>query len=487
MWNLAELMKGLIDEDFCAGAEKVQVSNISADSRDVKPGTLFFAVPGTTVHGELYIQDAIAKGACAVVTSISYEDDIPSHVYHLPVRDTKDLLEKVAERFFSYPSHSVKVIGITGTNGKTTITYLLESIFQAKGNRTGVIGTVNYRIGKDIFPSKNTTPGIIDNQRLLSVMKQKDVEYCFMEVSSHALDQGRHKGIDFRTAIFTNLTQDHLDYHQTMEQYFEAKSKLFTWLKGDAVAIINKDDSYGRSLISKISVPTQTYGINQPADIIAKNISVSLTGTNLCLQGPLGDIAITTSLIGRHNIYNILAAVSTAIHFGCPPEVIQEGIENLKSVPGRLEPVANTEGIYAFVDYAHTPDALKNVLETLLALKEKRLILLFGCGGDRDKGKRPQMGKVAEQYADYVILTNDNPRTEEPMAIIQDITSGMQNKNYEVILDRKEGIKRAISVATEGDIVLIAGKGHEKYQIFGHQTISFDDCQEVRKVLHVND
>ena len=401
----------------------------------------------------------------------------------MDVDDPKHFLHSIGQRFYGYPSNKIKSIGVTGTNGKTTITYLIESIIHAAARRCGVIGTVNHRIGEKIIPSKNTTPGFLDNQRYLAQLADLGVDYCVMEASSHALDQGRLEGIGFSAGIFTNLTQDHLDYHQNMDSYFKAKSLLFKNLSSSAVSIINVDDDYGILLLPMTKSKTITYAIDSSADVRAQNIIYHLSGSRFEIVFPQGMMRIHTRFIGKHNIYNILAAFAWGYAQGLNPEIIRQGIEHLRHVPGRLEPVENDKGFFIFIDYAHTDDGLINVLKALRAVSAERIILVFGCGGDRDRTKRPKMASAACALADYSIVTTDNPRSEDPQAIINEIITGFTKKNYETCVDRKEAIGRALKSAQKNQIILIAGKGHEDYQIFKDRTIAFNEREIVKELL----
>jgi UDP-N-acetylmuramoyl-L-alanyl-D-glutamate--2,6-diaminopimelate ligase len=375
------------------------------------------------------------------------------------------------------------VIGVTGTNGKTTITYLMESVLSAMGRSVGVVGTVNCRVGGKVLPSKNTTPGMLDNQMFLHDLVKDGVGYGVMEVSSHALEQGRTDLIDFKGAIFTNLTGDHLDYHKTMENYFEAKSRLFTGLKRKAYAVINKDDPYGRRLIGMTPARVITYGIQGDADVKAQIEEFGLIGSRIMVKYFDERIILTTRFIGMHNVYNILAAFAAGLGEGFPPEKIKEGIESLRWVPGRLERVEVGQDFFLFIDYAHTDDGLKNVLQSLQAVKHNRIIVVFGCGGDRDRTKRVRMGRVACELADLSILTSDNPRSEDPDAIINEIVPGFDKPTYEIAVDREKAIERALTLARKNDIVLLAGKGHETYQVLKDRTVDFVEKDIVQRFL----
>ena len=386
-------------------------------------------------------------------------------------------------RFYGNPSQAVKTIGITGTNGKTTVSYVIEAILKQAAKKSGVLGTINYRVGNKILPSVNTTPGLIDNQQFLFDLAKQNIPYCIMEVSSHALDQGRVDMIDFQTAVFTNLTSDHLDYHKNTKNYFQAKAKLFTKLAPRASAVVNVDDEYGRRLVTMTKGKVLTYGWKQKADIAVKNIRPSLSGSTFLLQTPRGAQEIKTPLIGFHNIYNLLAAAGAAYADGISLEDIKTAIEKFSNVPGRLEKIETKRGYHVFVDYAHTEDGLKNVLSSFKEISPARIILVFGCGGDRDKTKRPKMGRIAGELADFTIVTSDNPRSEDPQAIVDQVVKGFSKSVYKVILDREEAIREALRSANKGDIVLIAGKGHEDYQIFKDKKIHFDDREVVRNIL----
>lgn len=464
--------------------EKFEVDSICSDSRRVQEGSLFVAVPGAGGHGDQFITDAVSRGAKVIIAAHSAK--IPAantDVLILNVDDPQRVLLKVLLRFYDNPSGKLGAIGITGTNGKTTITYLLESIFQSAGKSCGVVGTVNHRYGKNIFPSLNTTPGIIENQKFLSDMVQAKADYCVMEVSSHALVQGRVDGINFRQAIFTNLTSDHLDYHKDREDYFLAKSRLFTALSKDATAVINMDDEYGRRLVEMTKSRVCTYGIQNMADIRAVDIKLTLRGSQFIVTSGKEKLNVKTSLIGLHNIYNILAAIGVGQAEGIPLAKIRDGIDQLKDVPGRLEQISSGQDFHVFVDYAHTEDALKNVLTSLRQVSGKRIIVVFGCGGDRDKSKRPKMGQVVSDLADEAIITNDNPRSEDPETIAAEIMAGFKGNHFRKILNREDAIRAALTSAKAGDVVLIAGKGHEDYQIFKDKKIPFKEHDVIRKHL----
>ncbi len=455
---------------------------ITCDSRQAQENSLFVALSGTTHDGRDFIDEALKKGASVVVTDHKappLADSLKGRI--LRVDDPRDFLKKILIRFYGDPSQRVKTIGITGTNGKTTITYLLESIMTQAGFRCAVIGTINTRLGEKILSSKNTTPGLVENCALLKDFQKSGAQYCAMEVSSHALSQGRVDLIDFRAGVFTNLTGDHLDYHRDMEDYFAAKSKLFLGLSRLAVAVLNGDDPFGRKLMNMTEARRMTYGLSRSVDVTAVDIDHQLSHSSFTLKTYEGSLSIVTKLIGQHNIYNILAAAAVCLSQGIGLKEIKKGIEYVPSVPGRLESICCGQDFHVFVDYAHTEDALRNVLGSLRKISPARIILVFGCGGNRDPSKRPKMGVVACDLADWSIMTSDNPRNEDPQSIVDQILSGCSKDNYEVILNREEAIRRALALAEKGDVVVLAGKGHEDYQIFKDRTIHFDDREVVRK------
>ncbi|MEW5758219.1 MAG: UDP-N-acetylmuramoyl-L-alanyl-D-glutamate--2,6-diaminopimelate ligase [Candidatus Omnitrophota bacterium] len=376
----------------------------------------------------------------------------------------------------------MKLIGVTGTNGKTTITYLIEKIFSSQFN-VGVIGTINHHFAKRIIKAKNTTPGYIQLQKILHNMFEAKVNLVAMEVSSHGLDQNRIKGLSFDAAIFTNLTPEHLDYHKTIKNYFLSKAKLFQGLKKNAVAIINVDDRWGRKLFSQTKSKIITYGLNKNADIFATEIDMSLEGLSFTVNYDNSAFNVKSSLIGKHNIYNILAAVSCAISQNIAIELIAKGVNRLKSVRGRLQIIKHNQPFRVFVDYAHTPDALEKIICTLNSFKKNKLILVFGCGGDRDKIKRPKMGDIACRLADFTIITSDNPRSEDPKVIAEDIKEGFRGRNMRIELDRYKAISRALNLAKKDDIVLVCGKGHESVQIFKDRIVPFSDQKVIKCLL----
>ncbi len=485
--KLRDILKG-VDIISPTSIKDVEISGIADHSRQVKNNFLFAAVEGLKFDGRSFIDEALARGAKAVVynpENLDLQSLKKKEAIFIEIKDMQKSLAKIADNFYLHPSSRIKVVGITGTNGKTTITYLIESIIKSCGFKCGVIGTINYRFGDRIIPAANTTPGTIQLQELIYSMGKEGLDYLAMEVSSHGLEQGRVLGIDFKTGIFTNITMDHLDYHKTFESYFNAKARLFENLSPSSWAVINMDDAYGKKLLMRTNANTITYAIDTPADVEARDISSGISGSRFTIISPHGKIDVKTPLIGKHNIYNILAAVSFAVSEKIDLNLIKEGIESVESIPGRLEPIDIEHPFKVFVDYAHTDDALKNILLSARPLCKGRIILVFGCGGDRCRNKRPLMGKVASELADYVIVTTDNPRSEEPESIIKEIEHGFLNNfnKYRVVLDRYAAIKEAICLAGEGDIVIIAGKGHEAYQVFKNTTIPFDDRSVVKQVI----
>jgi len=482
--NLKQLLENIYDGNIDQSYQDWNISSLSCDSRAIEKNSLFVALSGAQFDGKEFIAQAVDKGACVVVADDPLLNrQSTEKVCYLYDSQPFVFLRKLAQKYFGKSSDKIRVIGVTGTNGKTTIVYLMESILKSAGLNSGIIGTINYRIGNKTTPSLNTTPGFLQNQNLLAEMVREHTDYCIMEVSSHALDQGRVDLIDFKTAIFTNLTSDHMDYHKTRENYFNAKSKLFTELSSGANAVINVDDGHGRKLISMTDANIITYGIDNQADVMAKDIQAHISGTQFKLVCPEGQANIRTNLVGRYNISNILAAAAAGLAEGLSLDQIKKGIEQLRMVSGRLEKIEYGQDFTILIDYAHTQDALENVLETIRETSDAKIILVFGCGGDRDKTKRSKMGHVADQLADRIIITNDNPRTEDPQSIIDDIVAGIHGDHHEVIINREEAIQKAMDIARPGDVVLITGKGHERYQIFNDKTINFDERQIIREYL----
>ena len=463
----------------------------------MKEGHLFVAIKGEKLDGHDFLDEAWERGARVAI--VQTDRGNTSGIKKIIVPDTRVALAEIAAEYYSYPSHKLKVVGITGTNGKTTTSYLIRNILACSNEDSGLIGTISYRLGDRDIPATNTTPGPLELESMLAQMYSIGLRYCVMEVSSHALDQHRVDGIKFSGAVFTNLTPEHLDYHKNMGSYFNAKLKLFQNLSPDSFAVLNADDEYGTKIKKMTtSKPVRneflngsnviTFGIDNKADVMASSIKLSLEGIQAIITTPEWDFTMTSKLIGRHNVYNILGSIGTGMGLGLTSDAIRSGIEGLQGVPGRLEIVDCGQPFKVFVDYAHTPDALEKLLAALRPLVSGRIILVFGCGGDRDRTKRPLMGRVASKFADTVILTSDNPRSESPESIIREIEDGLTGSiNWMKEIDRAEAIKRglamALSRASSDDAVVIAGKGHEVYQIFKDVTVPFDDRDVVRKIL----
>ena len=463
-----------------------EITAITYDSRRVKPGTLFVALRGERVDGSQFVEQAIAAGAEAVVSEVA---EFRTKATNIIVADARHALADLAAAFYQHPARALKIAGITGTNGKTTTAFLLKHICEVTMHRCGLIGTVRYELGDRVLPATRTTPESLDLHDLLWQMRSAGCRAVAMEVSSHALMQSRVRGVEFDAAIFTNLTQDHLDYHKTMDAYFEAKVRLFSGLaeqtRKKGKAVINLDDRYGAQLATRFGkeIPVTTYGLGALADFRASNVRIDFSGTSYQLDAGGKSYLVRLPQIGQFNVYNSLAAIAGANALGVDVRSGVLSLANAGPVPGRLEAVPAQRQFRVFVDYAHTDDALKNVIKTCRELNPARLIVVFGCGGNRDKTKRPRMGAVVDQYADFAIVTSDNPRKEDPLAIIGDIKPGMRRGNYEVIPDRKEAIFRAIAMAQAKDIILIAGKGHETYQEFSDHTAPFDDVAVARGAL----
>lgn len=468
----------------------VQVTGLTFSSREVEPGFVFFALKGAHVDGNLFIEEAIARGARVIVSAFPAGREYSA--LYIQTADIDREMADAAYEFYGRPSDHMTMLGITGTKGKTSIAYLLESILRTNGEKVGVFGTVNYRSnGHVLCAAPNTTPAALPLFKRLAQMRQDGCNAVVMEVSSHALEQQRVRHIWYDTAVFTNLQRDHLDYHHTFENYFKAKQKLFENLadpanpKPNRTAVINADDPYGRRLVEQVKgrVHVVTYGMNTAADFQADRVQEFLTHTSFCINGR----PLQINLLGRHNVYNALAAYAVARVNGVPEEAAAAGLKALSGVPGRMERIDVGQNFFAFVDFAYTDEALQRAFDTLEPFKKGRILLVFGCGGQRDRTKRPLMGKTACTRADYVFLTNDNPRCEDENQIFNDILAGMQGKtNYEVVPDRAEAICRALTNAHAQDIVLVAGKGHEDYQIIGTEKRHFSDQETIRTFLRGN-
>ncbi len=497
---LAEL---LADLEGCRvrGDERQAVRGLAYHSERVKPGDIFVALKGSRTDGHLYIEVALRGGARVIVTE--QEMAPPAGVTVVQVRQARLALAQLSAAFYGHPSREMTLVGITGTNGKTTTAYLLESIFRAAGHRVGVVGTVNYRVGEVTWLAPVTTPESLDLQRLLREMRQLGVSHGVMEVSSHALDLRRVDRTMFTAGVFTNLSQDHLDYHREMKDYFAAKSRLFVEILQDGgpsrgLAVLNLDERRGRELRERVQVPVITYGRRRGGEGRPQRDEFRRDGLRAVLATPAGELEVSSGLCGPFNLANIMAAVATSLGLGVSREAVVKGVAGLAGVPGRLERFGGQGSPTVFVDYAHTPAALEEVIRALRSLGFGRLITVFGCGGDRDRGKRPLMGRAAAAGSHLVVVTSDNPRTEEPGRIIADIEAGLEvagccqltevaarrgERGYLVIPDRREAINQAVRLARPEDAVLVAGEGHEDYQIWGERRLPFDDREEVVKAL----
>ncbi len=492
--TLGELLQGLEGQVNILdrrGDLDVSVRSITDDSRMVSAGSLFVAVKGEQVDGHQFIPSAMKGGMAALVAQQTVKDvSIP----YIRVEDSRKALGLLGGHFYGNPSSRIRMVGVTGTNGKTTTTYVCKALLEAVGRKVGLIGTVAYQIGNTTIPAAHTTPGALELQQLLARMVKEGCTTAVMEVSSHALAQDRTSGCEYDVAVFSNLTQDHLDFHKTMEEYFQAKLRLFTGLTGSRKpnkrAVINLDDSYGARIVALCPAPVWTYGLRANADLRAEAVRLSLQGTTFTAATPFGTFPIASHLVGEHNVYNLLAAIGVALHEGATPDEIQSAVAQVTNVPGRFERVMAGQSFTVVVDYAHTEDALVRLLTAAQVLKTGRIITVFGCGGDRDRGKRPKMGMAAVRSSDVVILTSDNPRTEDPHVILEQVEVGVieglrqrPHVQYRKVLDRREAIGEAIREAQPGDMVLIAGKGHEDYQIIGTKKFHFDDREVARQAI----
>lgn len=467
-----------IEYRLLAGELNQDITGISYDSRKIRPGDMFVCIKGLKSDGHKYIDQALSSGAAALLV----EREIPATtgVAVLLTGDCRRALPIAAANFFGHPSRKIKVVGVTGTNGKTTTTHLIRAILEEQGFRAAIMGTLYARIGDHELQTGHTTPEALEIQEFMHLVQREKGDYLVMEVSSHALDLSRVDQVDFHAAVFTNLTQDHLDYHQSMNRYKQAKLKLFTSLAGNegAFAVINADDPAAGDFMNAARANWCLYGINQEADVKAIHLHSSLKGSDFTVVHGTNRFEINMKLIGRFNVYNALAAIAFALREGVETKAIQTALEKVQGVAGRFEQVDCGQDFTVVVDYAHTPDGLENILRTAREILENRLITVFGCGGDRDKSKRPLMGRIAAQYSDFCIVTSDNPRSEDPEAIIDDIIPGLsevENSHYAKIVDRREAIHQAICLAKKGDLVIIAGKGHETYQLIKDQVLDFDD------------
>lgn len=456
-----------------------EIVSIEMDSRAAGPGSLFVCIEGYTVDGHDYAPQAVENGAAAVLSQKPMPE--VKSVPVIIVNDTKRAMAILANVFYDHPTSKLHLIGVTGTNGKTTTSHLIEQVFSEAGKRTGMIGTIDMKINGVSHKVANTTPESLFLQKAFKEMVDQDVEAAVMEVSSHALDLGRVRGCEYDIALFTNLTQDHLDYHKDMETYLRAKGMLFAQLGNTytddkrKIAILNSDDPASKEFEKMTAAQVLTYGIEQKSDIMAKDIKITGKGTTFTLITPGEERTVSLKLVGKFSVYNVLAAISATLMSGIPIDAIVKTMENVKGVPGRFETVDAGQNFTVIVDYAHTPDSLENALTTVKEFATGKIISVVGCGGDRDRTKRPLMAKIAATNSDVAIFTSDNPRTEDPAAILQDMENGVQDEKYVIYPDRKEAIQHAVEIADENDIILIAGKGHETYQIIGKEVLDFDD------------
>ena len=467
------------------GDSAAEITSIAFDSRQVGQGTLFVAIPGTAVDGHEYLDNAIKMGASAVLVQ---KDVQLKGIPVVRVRNCRQALAKVAATFYGYPAKKMKIIGVTGTNGKTTTTHMIAAVLEAYGYKTGLIGTLYIKSPSGTRKARVTTPESLEIQRYLSQMVEEGVDVVVMEVSSHALYFDRVAGIEFAGAVFTNLTQDHLDFHQNLDEYFAQKKKLFSRIitrPRPGFALVNSDDPRTREIVADLEVPYKSYGIYKRPDVRAREIKTTINSLSFIAESEKWDVPVKMPMAGLFNVYNALAAVGVGLFMNVPPALITRGLSQMPPVRGRFEIIDQGQPFGVVVDYAHTPDGLSNLLLSAREITDGRVITVFGCGGDRDRTKRPLMGRVVAELADVTIVTSDNPRSEDPRAIINDILPGIEQvtQNYLMEPDRRSAIKLAIETARVGDIVVIAGKGHEDYQILADRTIHFDDAEEARNAL----
>jgi UDP-N-acetylmuramoyl-L-alanyl-D-glutamate--2,6-diaminopimelate ligase len=498
--NLEEILSGVrLKQAIAPELARVEIQGLEYDSRRVGPGFLFFAFPGSRTGGQQFAADAVARGAVAIVSEREPPADLPRpsgsplplEARWVQVPHGRQALSLAARNFYGKPDEALGITGgitgITGTNGKTTTAYLIDSVLRAAGNTTAMIGTIEYHLAGRVLKAVNTTPESLDLVRLFAELREVGGTHATMEVSSHALALNRVYGLHFHTVVFTNLTRDHLDFHGTMEDYFAAKQMLFEGAGGPAprFAVLNRDDEYARRIQLNPRTEVLWYGLGQEPELRARHISSGFQGLKFEVQFGKQRFPVESPLIGKINVYNILAACGAGLSYGIAPETIARGIGNLRAVPGRFESVDEGQPFVVVVDYAHTDDALRNIIAVARSLNPKRVITLFGCGGDRDRTKRPLMGQAAAEASDFVVLTSDNPRSEDPLAIMNDALVGIRRTDVQHVAepDRAAAIARALNEAREGDIVILAGKGHETYQVLKDKTIDFDDRQVAREVL----
>jgi len=484
--KLRDLLQGT-EASIPPAAQELEIRQVACDSRKVKPRALFFALHGAQADGNAFVRDAVSRGAAAIASEEPAPAFVPSSVAWIRVREARKALAVTTANFFGHPAEALQLVAVTGTNGKTTTTSLVDAIVKASGAKTGLFGTIAYHTPLGEYPAPNTTPESVDLQGFLAEIRDAGGRFAVLEASSHSLAMDRLWGCHFAAVVFTNLTREHMDYHKTFEDYFAAKKKLFegTGAGAPEVAVINADDEYGKRLTG-LAKKTVTYGLESDADITTKKFQLTFNGLAFTAQTTNGKVQVTSPLVGRINVYNILAAIGAAQALGFSTEIIEAGIRSLESVSGRFQRIDLGQPYFVVVDYAHTDDALENLIRTARELNSKgRIITLFGCGGGKDRTKRPVMGEVTGRLSDLTILSSDNPRTEDPLKIISDIIVGLQKTagKYLIEPDREKAIGVAMDEARAGDIVLIAGKGHENYQILADRTMEFDDRDVARRAL----
>jgi UDP-N-acetylmuramoyl-L-alanyl-D-glutamate--2,6-diaminopimelate ligase len=484
--NLSEVLQG-VETSPPAGANNLEIRQVACDSRKVQPGALFFALHGAKADGNTFIQEAIKRGAVAVASEEKAPATIPAGIAWIQVREARKALAITAANFLGHPANALQLVAVTGTNGKTTTTSVVDAIVKASGAKTGLFGTIAYHTPLGDYPAPNTTPESVDLQGFFAEIRDAGGKYAVLEASSHSLAMDRLWGCHFQAAVFTNLTREHMDFHKTFEDYFAAKRRLFadTGAGAPEVAVLNADDEFGQRLV-RLAKKTVTYGLESDADITTKKFQLTFNGLTFTAQTPNGKVQVESRLVGRINVYNLLAAIGAAQALRFSNEVIETGIRNLESVSGRFQRIDLGQPFLVIVDYAHTDDALENLIRTARELNPKgRIITLFGCGGEKDRTKRPVMGEVTGRLSDLTILSSDNPRSEDPLKIISDIIVGLQKTagKYLIEPDREKAIGMAMDEARSGDIVLLAGKGHENYQILADRTLEFDDREIARRAL----
>ena len=484
--KLGDLLRG-VEIVLASTGDPLEIQQVSCDSRKVEKGALFFALHGASADGNSFIQDAVKRGAVAVASEDPAPKQFPRECAWIQVRDARKALASTAANFFDHPAEALQLVAVTGTNGKTTTASLLDAVIKASGARTGLFGTVGYHTPRGDYPAPNTTPESVDLQGFFAEIRDAGGKYAVLEASSHALSMERLWGCHFQAAVFTNLTREHLDYHKTFADYFAAKRRLFegTGAGAPEVAVLNTDDNYGKQLAG-LAKSTVTYSLESEGDITASKFHLSFEGLRFTAHTPRGKLQVKSRLVGRINVYNLLAAIGAAEALGFSNAIIEKGLESLESVCGRFERIDMGQPFLVIVDYAHTDDALENLMRTARELNEEgRIITLFGCGGLKDRTKRPVMGEVSGRLSDLTILSSDNPRTEDPLKIIGDIVVGLQKTagKYLIEPDREKAIGMAMDEARAGDIVLLAGKGHEDYQILADRTLQFDDREVARRAL----